>query len=277
VNQNPWRFSIFGIMDQSVSNFALIFTFATVGMLVLAGSIILFVVFYQKKMIQEQLKRQLLELDYQQKMMEAALESQENERRRVAADLHDSIGAMLSTIRVGITTLAKQINDPQSLELPKQMLDDTISSVRRISRDLMPSTLEKFGFAQAVKEMCERFQATALMPIHWHETGEIRAMDKNRELMLFRIVQELINNALKHSQATEITITASGGNEIILSVEDNGIGFDPETFKTPKQNGQGLGLFNIENRARVLGAKVNFDKNRKHGSKITLTVSYEKV
>jgi two-component system NarL family sensor kinase len=262
-------------MDQSVSNFALIFTFATVGMLVLAGSIILFVVFYQKKMIQEQLKRQLLELDYQQKMMEAALESQENERRRVAADLHDSIGAMLSTIRVGITT--KQINDPQSLELPKQMLDDTISSVRRISRDLMPSTLEKFGFAQAVKEMCERFQATALMPIHWHETGEIRAMDKNRELMLFRIVQELINNALKHSQATEITITASGGDEIVLSVEDNGIGFDPDTFKTPKQNGQGLGLFNIENRARVLGAKVNFDKNRKHGSKITLTVSYEKV
>src|SRR5690349_16559251 len=123
-----------------VSDFAIIFSIATVGMLVLAGSIILFVVFYQKKMIQEQFKRQQLELEYQQKMMEAALESQENERKRLAADLHDSIGAMLSTIRVGITTIAKQLPEPQSLEEPKQMLDDTISSVRRISRDLMPST-----------------------------------------------------------------------------------------------------------------------------------------
>jgi two-component system, NarL family, sensor kinase len=264
-------------MEQGVSNFALIFSIATVGMLVLAGAIILFVVFYQKKMIQEQLKRQQMELDYQQKMMEAALESQENERRRVAADLHDSIGAMLSTIRVGITTLAKRMNDPQSLDLPKQMLDDTITSVRRISRDLMPSTLDKFGFAQAVKEMCERFQATTNLPMAWHEHGEIKPMSKNRELMLFRIVQELINNAIKHSQATEINIHAWADEEIILSVEDNGVGFDPDAFKSPSQSGKGLGLYNIENRARVLGAKIEFERNRKQGSKTTLYVPYEKV
>lgn len=264
-------------MEQGVSNFALIFSIATVGMLVLAGAIILFVVFYQKKMIQEQLKRQQMELDYQQKMMEAALESQENERKRVAADLHDSIGAMLSTIRVGITTLARQMNNPQSLDQPKQMLDDTISSVRRISRDLMPSTLEKFGFAQAVKEMCEQFQATALMPIVCHEHGDIRPMSKNRELILFRVVQELINNALKHSQATEITVNVWGDDEITLAVEDNGIGFSPEEFKTPTASGRGLGLFNIENRVRVLGAKMEFEKNRTKGSKTIVRVPYEKV
>jgi two-component system, NarL family, sensor kinase len=264
-------------MEQGVSNFALIFSIASVGMLVLAGAIILFVVFYQKKMIQEQLKRQQMELDYQQKMMEAALESQENERRRVAADLHDSIGAMLSTVRVGITTLAKQMNDPQSLDLPKQMLDDTITSVRRISRDLMPSTLDKFGFVQAVKEMCERFQATTSLPMLWHEHGEVKPMSKSRELMLFRIVQELINNAIKHAQATEINIHAWGEDQIILSVEDNGVGFDPDAFKTPSQSGKGLGLYNIENRARVLGAKIEFERERKQGSKTTLFVPYEKV
>jgi signal transduction histidine kinase len=264
-------------MENGVSNFAVIFSIATVGMLVLSGAIILFVVFYQKKMIQEQLKRQQMELDYQQKMMEAALESQENERKRVAADLHDSIGAMLSTIRVGITTIAKQMNDPQSLDQPKLMLDDTISSVRRISRDLMPSTLEKFGFAQAVKEMCEQFQATALMPIVCHEHGEIKAMHKSRELMLFRIVQELINNALKHSYATEVIVNVTGEDEIILTVEDNGVGFSPDDFKSPTANGKGLGLFNIENRVRVLGAKMEFEKNRKKGSKTIVSVPYEKV
>jgi two-component system NarL family sensor kinase len=134
-------------MDQPALNFAFIFSLATVGMLILAGTIIVFVVFYQKRMIQEQVVRQQLELDYQQRMMEAALESQENERRRLSSELHDSIGAMLSTVRVGITTLARQIPDPQMLEQSKQMLDDTINSVRRISRDLMPSTLENYAIA----------------------------------------------------------------------------------------------------------------------------------
>lgn len=92
------------------NNIFLIFSVATVAMLLLAGSIVIFVVFYQKKMIQEQLKHQALEFDYQQKMMQAELESQESERRRLAADLHDSIGGMLSTIRVGVTTMARLLD-----------------------------------------------------------------------------------------------------------------------------------------------------------------------
>lgn len=264
-------------MEQGVSDFAIIFSVATVGMLVLAGAIILFMVFYQKKMIEEQLKRQELELAHQQKMMEATLESQENERRRLAGELHDSIGAMLSTIRVGITTMARQLPEYEGLEQSKQMLDDTISSVRRISRDLMPATLEKFGFAHAVKELCERFQATSFLPIQCVEQGEVQSFDKNRELMLFRIVQELINNALKHSQASEIFINVCGRQDLEVSVKDNGIGFDPEEFKNSRETGKGLGLFNIESRARLLGATVNYDTTLTRGSMITLTVPYEKI
>src|SRR5687767_12173846 len=111
-------------------DFLLVFSIATVGMLVLAGSIVTFVVFYQKKMIQEQLKRQSLEFDYQQRMMQAELQSQESERRKLAADLHDSIGGMLSTIRVGLTTMGKLLPEPASIDETKKMLDDTITSVR---------------------------------------------------------------------------------------------------------------------------------------------------
>jgi len=249
----------------------------TVGMFLLAVAIILFMVFYQKKMLQEQYKRQQMELEHQHKMMEAALESQEQERRRLAGELHDSIGAMLSTIRVGITTLARQASDPQPFEQSKEMLDDTISSVRRISRDLMPSTLEKFGFVQAVKELCERFHATSLLPIHCVEDGEIKDFEKGRELLLFRVVQELLNNALKHSRATEITVSVQGGEQLIVSVEDDGIGFNPEAIRNSKENGKGLGLFNMENRTRLLHASLDFDTQRTKGSKITLTVPYEQV
>jgi two-component system NarL family sensor kinase len=117
---------------------ALLIAIGTVGMLLLAIAIVLFMVFYQKKMIQEQVKRQKLEIEYQNKMMQATLESQESERRKLASDLHDSIGGMLSTIRMGVSTLGRSLPDPRSVEQTKQMLDDTISSVRQISRDLMP-------------------------------------------------------------------------------------------------------------------------------------------
>jgi two-component system NarL family sensor kinase len=263
-------------MEEGVSQFALIFSLATVAMLVLAGFIILFVVFYQKKMIQEQLKRQQLELDFQQKMMEATLESEENERRRLAGDLHDSVGGMLSTIRVGLTTIAKKLPDPQIMEHPKQMLDDTLTSVRRISLDLMPSTLEKFGLIAALREICERFQSAALIPVSFIEHGETTSMGPKGELKVFRIVQELINNAIKHAQASEINVTVSAASaQLIISVEDDGIGFDPSLKHSGTQNGSGLGLYNMENRARLLNATLDFDKQRKKGSKITVTVPYE--
>ena len=251
---------------------ALIVAIGTVAMLLMAIAIVLFMVFYQKKMIQEQFKLQQLELDYQQKMMEAALESQENERRRVAGDLHDSIGGMLSTIRVGLTTLAKQMADPQGIELQKQMLDDTISSVRSISRDLMPSTLEKFGLVHAVKELCERFHATSFLPVIFHEHGEFQGLNPRKELMIFRVAQELVNNAVKHSQATTIHVTLRGTDKLEMIVEDDGVGLDAEAQRTVTQTAKGLGLFNIENRIRLLSAKLEFDTLREKGSKITMTM-----
>lgn len=249
---------------------ALLIAIGTVGMLLLAIAIILFMVFYQKKMIQEQLKRQKLEFEYQQKMLEAALESQENERRRVAGDLHDSVGGMLSAIRVGLTTIAKQLADPQGMEQPKKMLDDTINSVRSISRDLMPSTLEKFGLVHAIRELCERFQATSFLPVIFQEQGELHTLDQRRELMIFRVVQELVNNAIKHSHAATIHVTISGTDKLEIIVEDDGIGFDPEVERGLNQSAKGLGLFNIENRVRLLSAKMNFVSVPERGSKITM-------
>jgi two-component system NarL family sensor kinase len=264
-------------MEGGVSQFALIFSLATVGMLLLAGFIILFVVFYQKKMIEEQLKRQELELNFQQKMMEATLESEENERRRLAGDLHDSVGGMLSTIRVGLTTISKKLPDPQLIEQSKQMLDETLSTVRRISLDLMPSTLEKFGLVPALREICDRFQATALTPINFLERGEIRIIEARRALKIFRIVQELVNNAIKHAQASMINVTVSGEEQLKITVEDDGIGFDPKVKPVNSQNGSGLGLYNMENRTRLLNARLEFDAQVTKGSKITLIVPYETI
>lgn len=251
---------------------ALLIAIGTVGMLVLAIAIVLFMVFYQKRMIQEQVKRQKLEIDYQQKMMQATLESQESERRKLASQLHDSIGGMLSTIRMGISTIGKSLPDQKIVDPTKQMLDDTISSVRQISRDLMPSTLDKFGLAQALKELCELVQNTSLITIHFFEQSAPHTIDKNNELMIFRIVQELLNNAIKHSHAKEIKVSMNIANDLSIIVEDDGVGFSIDEQKTDKRLGKGLGLYSIENRASLLNAKLEFDKERKKGSMITLTI-----
>lgn len=243
----------------------------TAGMLILAIAIILFMVFYQKKMIQEQLKQQQLEYDYQQKMMLAELESQENERRRLAADLHDSIGGMLSAIRVGLSTLSKQQPEVTGFDQAKQMLDETISSVRRISRDLMPSTLERFGLSQALQEMCDRFAATTNIPINFQEQGIAFPLEKSKALMLFRITQELLNNAIKHAQASVLEVTKlNNSHAILITVEDDGVGFDPQVQK--RISGKGLGLFGMENRAHLIGAELHFEKGSTGGTKITVTL-----
>jgi two-component system, NarL family, sensor kinase len=268
--------SLFFEMEAEGSQFALIFSLATVAMLVLAGFIIVFIVYYQKRMVQEELKRQQLELEFQQKLMEATLESEESERRRLAGDLHDSVGGMLSTIRVGLTSIAKQLPDPSLVEQSKQILDDTLRSVRRISLDLMPSTLEKFGLMPALKELCERFEGASLIPVNLIEYGEIKEIPASRALKVYRIVQELVNNAVKHAEANVINvITKSDQHGVQITVQDDGKGFDPSLKHSATWNGSGLGLFNMENRARLLNARLEYDSDLGKGSKITLYIDYE--
>jgi two-component system NarL family sensor kinase len=248
---------------------------AIIAVLLMGGAIILFVLYYQKRMAEEKLQRHQMELQFQKKMIEAALESQENERRRVAADLHDSIGAMLSTIRLSLTTHVKQNKqDLESIAESKRMLDDTIDSIRRISRDLMPSTLEKFGLPLAVREMCDRFQSTASVPISFEEIGTTPHLSKTRELMIFRIIQELLNNAIKHSGASCLKVLLRNSDHLDVIVEDDGTGFD---LDEQQKMGQGLGLFTIENRARLAGGAVIFNSEPGKGSKTIISVPYEKV
>lgn len=246
------------------------FVIATIGMLLLAIAIILFVVFYQKRMLEEQLKRQSLEAGFQRRMLEVTLDSQENERKRVSADLHDSIGAMLSTIRLGLLSLVRKEGiSEDSITPTKQLLDETIDSLRTISRDLMPVTLQRFGLGQAVKEMCDRVSNTGGLTVLFEETeGSVRLSEK-KEVMLFRIVQELLNNAIKHSGASKIVVQFFWGQDLSITVCDNGRGFDYQKAREGKSAGHGLGLYTIENRARLINGTINFEESKK-GSTISI-------
>ena len=257
-------------MEPAISEFTMMFSIATIGMLVLAMAIVFFVLFYQRKMLEAKLKQQKMEVDHQQKMLHAALESQENERKRLAADLHDSIGAMLSTIRLSVSSLARQEGVATTAEHIKTMLDDTITSVRRISRDLLPSTLEKFGLTQALKDLCEQYTLASGVSVRFLEKGSPQEKSQNDQLMIFRIAQELVNNALKHAQASSIDVVLDWEKNFQLIVTDDGSGF---LVERALESGKGLGLFNLENRARILNGRLSFNPNQPKGTIAKLEIA----
>lgn len=262
-------------MDRSPEyQVAFLIVLGTAGMLVLVVAIVLFVIVYQKRVLRAQLEKQQLEADYQQKMLEAALESQENERRRIAADLHDSVGAMLATVKLGMGNMLRS-GKAEDQDFTRSVLDETISSVRKISRDLMPSTLEHYGLSAALREFSERLQQASEITFSFMEEGEASPLALRESSIVFRIAQELVNNAIKHSGANTIAISLAWKKpELRLIVQDNGCGFSVEEKK--KQQG-GLGLFNLENRARVLGATLTYTTAVPNGTRVELSWNYEKT
>ena len=221
-------------------------------------------------MLETKLKQRQMEVEYQQKMLQAELESQENERKRLAADLHDGIGAMLSTIRLKLGTLARMENVPtDDIDQTKAMLDDTITSVRRISRDLLPATLERFGLSHAVKELCGQCTQVSGLPISFLEKGTPKEKKLTDQLMIFRIVQELINNAMKHAQPGTIEVVFDWEKNFELTVKDDGSGF---LIDHARQSGRGLGLFNLDSRARLLNAQLSFRANHPKGTVAKLEI-----
>jgi signal transduction histidine kinase len=251
-------------MHSTFSEFTIMFSIATIGMLGLAMAIVFFVLFYQRKMLETKLKQQQMEVEYQQKMLQAELESQENERKRLASDLHDGIGAMLSTIRLKLGTLARLEGIPtDDIDQTKAMLDDTITSVRRLSRDLLPATLERFGLSHAVKELCEQCTQVSGLPIVFSEKGAPVEKKITDQLMIFRIVQELINNAMKHAQPSTIEVVLDWERNFELKVTDDGSGF---SIDHARQSSRGLGFFNLDNRARLLNARLSFQPNHPKGT-----------
>ncbi len=259
-------------MEPAQIDFSIIFAVATAVMLLLAFSIIIFAVFYQKRILSEQLKRQLLEADYQQKMLAAALESQEKERSRVASDLHDSVGAMLSTIRITLHPVIKAGNG-QLLDQTKQLLDETIETVRRISRDLLPAGLEKFGLSHSIQELCERINSSGIITVQFSESGGVITMDKKREVLVYRIIQEMANNAVRHSKASLLTIELVWANTLQVVIQDNGEGFDYEGLKKHQNHLKpGLGLYSIDTRVSLLGASLGYNTVFPKGSQFTINI-----
>lgn len=249
----------------------------TAVLLVMAIFIIIFVAYYQHRQAQQRFALKDLQECHRQELMAATFRGQEAERRRLAQDLHDDIGTMLSVAKLTLNQLERQLaQEPAPLlqaQKTRQLLDDTLKNVRRISRDLVPTTLERFGLLPALEELVSN-ACNDLIQVRLERPERLPPLSPALETMIYRIVQELVSNAIRHAGAANIIIQLfPHQREIRLNVFDDGRGFDIDEVMQNKQ--RGLGLRNIESRLSVVDGHVTFDVAPGRGSHVYVQVPLE--
>jgi signal transduction histidine kinase len=208
-----------------------------------------------------QMKR--LESEKQQILLDASIRFQEEERQRIAADLHDDAGPLLATARLYLNeNLVNQekAQQLQSILSAKQIIDDAILLVRNISHSLMPPTLKNFGLESATSDLFQKISGSGSLnaSARFHDYRERLKVDA--ELLVFRIIQELVNNILKHSNAGFIHLTQNAnGNNMYLRLHHDGKGIIQSEFDKLNHVSHGLGLKNIASRIKVLNGRIYFE------------------
>jgi two-component system, NarL family, sensor kinase len=237
--------------------------FGTIGMFIMAITLVSVVVFHQRRVIKFNKQLQIMEEERQQMLLKASINSQEEERQRIAADLHDDAGPLLATARLYLSeNLIHQ--EPavqlQSIFSAKQIIDDSIQLIRNISHSLMPPTLKNFGLESAIKDLFEKINGSGVInaTTRFHDNRE--RLSEEQELLLFRILQELVTNIIKHSGAEFIHLTQNvQGNISYFRIHHDGKGILQDEFERLNYDSVGLGLKNIESRIKVLDGKIYFD------------------
>ena len=231
--------------------------------------------FLNRRKISEQ-KQELIENEYKQlkqkhQLVAAAsiLQGEEEERKRLAKDLHDGLGGLLTGVKISLSNIKGnmllQQEDVFIFERALDMLDNSITELRRVAHNMMPEALVKFGLAIAIKDFCESINSMKALSIAFQVVGQPRRFASSQEIIIYRIVQELLNNALKHSNAEKALVQLSFElNEFSLTVEDNGRGFDKALIESSNTNG----WKNIKSRVEYLKGSLDVSTTLEEGTSV---------
>lgn len=229
----------------------------TLLILLLIAGVIITMILANRRHVQQEVKIAQMEADYEKELRIVENEVQEQVLGNVARELHDNIGQLLTLIRLQLEQ-EKLDDDVLAAKLAPvdSTLTDTIEQVRLLSHNLNTEYLETHGLAYAIEKEVDRLSKLRKLKVHWEYDGQEPDFDKGRRIMLFRMIQEVLNNALKHANAKHIHINMTTADRFNLSISDDGRGFDLEKVKA---NGKGSGLQNMMKRAKLAG--VDFDVN----------------
>lgn len=229
--------------------------------------LIVFFYFSRKKIIEKELEKRDLEIAYQKDLLKSVIITQEDERKRIAQDLHDDISSKLNIVSLNSQLLkTPNLSEAEILDISDNIINLTkkaLDNSRSIAHDLLPPVFEKFGLEAGIQELCLEISTTKLVKIDFVNNIIFDFSDNDKHLHVFRILQELINNSIRHGNANKISILMNEIDNIkTLKYNDDGIGFD---INNP-ENKKGLGMKNIESRINFLNGKLDIKSEINKGS-----------
>jgi len=237
--------------------------------------LVIFLLFYLSYKHKRKLQRQRineLEKERQLTTVEAVLKGEEQERSRLAKDLHDGLGGMLSGIKFSFQTMKGNLvmtpQNQQTFERSMDMLDSSIKEMRRVAHNMMPESLVRFGLETALKDYCNDINSSGALQINYQSIGlEDYDFEQTMSITIYRIIQELINNILKHASAKTAIVQVTKSDSLLsITVEDDGKGFDPEILDQSK----GMGWINIRNRVDFLKGKLDVNSQADNGTSVQI-------
>ncbi len=228
---------------------------------------------YRRYRLKKQAELQAAVLKQQEMATKAIIEAEENERKRIAGDLHDGVGQMMSAAKINLSAVMNDIafaDDSKRMRFENalKLVDDSCAEVRNVSHNIMPNSLLRNSLAAAVRDFINKID-NSVLKINLHAEGLNEKIDENIEIMLYRVVQECVNNVIKHSGADTLDIAlANEENEISVTIEDNGKGFDT----SDKSKYDGIGLKNITTRVDYLKGTVEWDSAPGRGTVVSIHI-----
>lgn len=224
----------------------------------------------QQQILQQQ-KISELEKDKQLLTIDAMLKGQEEERSRIAKDLHDGLGSSLSGAKLSFMNVRENlVLAPESIALfdkSLSMLDNTIGDLRKVAQNLMPEALVKFGLNEALRDFCDSIQYSTGIKVVYQQFGETRKLNNTAEVFIYRIIQELVANAVKHAEASEILVQLTMSDyKTGITVEDNGKGFDKSILRHTK----GAGMSNLEYRVNYFNGTSDIVTSPGNGTSVNI-------
>jgi signal transduction histidine kinase len=233
-----------------------------VSVMIIGGVILMRELFYSLKRAEADRQRA------EKRVLNAIINTEENERKRFAKDLHDGLGPILSTVKMSLSALNNRIKDNPGVEIlnnTNHLVYEAIATIKDISNNLSPHVLTNFGLSSAIAAFTTKINQTRAIEIDFKSNMENIRLDTEKEVVIYRAVCELINNAISHSGASRIEIELNKHQKFItLHLSDNGRGFDTAALR--KEDTKGMGLSNIETRVRTVEGVFVLESNPGKGT-----------
>ena len=210
---------------------------------------------------------------YERRILNAIIRTEEKERQRFSKELHDGLGPLLSSVKMSVSALDRMNGDPKQKELianTSRVIDEAVRSLRELSNNMNPNVLNNFGLARAVSGFIHKLSASSDVQVHFSTNLQERRFDPDVEVILYRVVCEVINNSLKHASAghIDLALMLTPTDEITIFFEDDGVGFVPEEVLNRAEGG--MGLSNIFSRISSLKGEVQIDSAPNAGTRINI-------